>query len=51
MSVCVTVGCGHYAGYQTWSDDYQGELPICACCYGEPVDPHECDGQPPKERV
>lgn len=28
-----------------WDDD-QSEVEMCACCYGEPYDPHECDGQP-----
>lgn len=37
--------CGvHYPGYQSAGDEV---LDLCACCYGEPHDPAECDGQPP----
>lgn len=38
--------CGvHRAGYQTGGDEV---VDLCACCYGEPYDPAECAGQPPK---
>jgi hypothetical protein len=42
MKSCVY--CAHSPGYLAWDDDYQEELDICACCYGDPVDPAECAG-------
>lgn len=39
--------CPHDGAYLAWDDDLQTEIEMCACCYGEPHDPKECDSYVP----